>query len=271
MAKEKKSPVDETTVEETDMTSSESTEEIGEQVAEAPADTEVDAATAGSPEAGEESAEAKKPAKTDKTEQPKRAFSHSAKYREVSTHVDRTKAYSIDEALELIKKVAYTKFDGSVDFHANLTPGKKNEDVVRGTVVLPHGTGRERKVVIITEEMIEKIEKGWLNFDVAIATPDMMPKLAKLAKVLGPKGLMPNPKSGTVTTDPQKAAEELKGGRVEYKTDSLNNIHQAIGKVSWDAAKLKENFQTFVGALPKNRLKSVSIAPTMGPGIKVQL
>lgn len=198
-------------------------------------------------------------------------FSHGAKHRESVTLTDKNKTYPALEALELLKKTSYTKFDGSVDVHVSLTPSKKNEDVIRGTVVLPHGTGRERRVVIINDEMIEKIEKGWLDFDVAVASPDMMPKLAKLAKILGPKGLMPNPKAGTVTTDPAKAAEELKGGRVEYKTDTLGNIHQAIGKVSWANEKLAENLETFVVALPKNRIKSVTVAPTMGAGAKVQL
>lgn len=221
-------------------------------------------------ETAEEVKEEKKSKKAEAAT-PAKTHAHGAKHRESVAKVDKNKTYPIAEALELVKQTAYTKFDGSVDVHVRLNPAKKNEDAVRGTVTLPHGTGRERRVVIITDEMIEKIEKGWTGFDVAVATPDMMPKLAKLAKILGPKGLMPNPKSGTVTAEPEKVAEELKGGRVEFKADSLNNIHQAIGKVSWDAAKLTENFQTFVGALPKARIKSVSIAPTMGAGVKVQI
>lgn len=218
-----------------------------------------------------ESAEAAPVKKKKESKKPARQFTHGAKHREVATLVDKNKSYPIAEALELVKKTAYTKFDGSVDVHVRLTEAKKTEDAVRGTVNLPHGTGRDRRVVLITEEMIEKIEKGWLDFDVAVATPDMMPKLAKLAKILGPKGMMPNPKSGTVTTEPEKAMEELKGGRVEFKADSLGNIHQGIGKVSWDAAKLTENFQTFVAALPKSRVKSVSLAPSMGIGVKIAL
>lgn len=223
------------------------------------------------PEVTEEVAEEKAEKKAEKADTPARKFSHGTKHREAAAQVDRDKAYALAEALELVKKTAYTKFDGSVDVHVRLNPAKKTDEIVRGTVTLPHGTGRERRVIIITDEMIEKIEKGWTDFDVAVATPDMMPKLAKLAKILGPKGLMPNPKSGTVTADPAKAAEELKGGRVEFKADSLANIHQAIGKVSWDVEKLSENFTAFVGALPKNRIKSVSLAPTMGPGVKVSL
>jgi large subunit ribosomal protein L1 len=233
---------------------------------------ETDAPTETAEETQIEEVEEKKSSKK-KTEEkaPAQKFSHGAKYREAAAQIDKNKVYSVDEALELVKKTSYTKFDGSVEVHVNLTPAKKNDEAVRGTVTLPHGTGRERRVVIITDEMIEKIEKGWMDFDVAVATPDMMPKLAKLAKVLGPKGLMPNPKSGTVTADPAKAAEELKGGRVEFKADSLGNIHQAIGKVSWDVAKLAENLQTFAGALPKGRVRTISLAPTMGPGVKVQL
>ncbi len=141
---------------------------------------------------------------------------------------------------------------------------------MRGVVTLPHGTGRVRRIIIITDELIEKIEKGWTDFDIAVATPEMMPKLGKLARVLGPKGLMPNPKSGTVTSEPEKIAEELKGGRVEFKADTLGNIHQTLGKVSWETAKLTDNFQIFMTALPRNRVKSVSLAPTMGAGVKVQ-
>lgn len=198
-----------------------------------------------------------------------RKFPHGAKHREAVAQVDKNKVYPLTEAIELAKKTSYVKFDATLDVHIRLNPAKKNEDAVRGTVTLPHGTGRERRVVIVTDEMIEKIEKGWTDFDVAVATPDMMPKLAKLAKILGPKGLMPNPKSGTVTTEPERVAEELKGGRVEFKADSLNNIHQAVGKVSWETGKLAENIQTFVGALPKNRIKSIALAPTMGPGVKL--
>lgn len=209
--------------------------------------------------------------KADKEPKAVAKAAHSAKHRESVAQIDKNKTYSLEEALDLVKKTSYTKFDGAVDVHVSLTPSKKNEDVIRGTVVLPHGTGRERRVIIIDDAMIEKIEKGWLDFDVAVATPEMMPKLAKLAKILGPKGLMPNPKAGTVTPDAAKAAEELKGGRVEYKTDTLGNVHQSIGKVSWANTKLAENFQTLIAVLPKNRIKSVTIAPTMGAGVKVSL
>lgn len=228
-------------------------------------ETEMDEAT----RAEKEKEEAKKAARAEKAANKKAA--HSVKHQASVALVDKNKQYPLEEALDLVKKTSYTNFDGSVDVHVRFNIGKKNEDAIRGMVVLPHGTGRERKVVIITEEMIEKIEKGWLDFDVAVATPVMMPKLARLAKILGPKGLMPNPKSGTVSDTPEKVAEELKGGRVEFKTDSLSNTHQVIGKLSWANTKLAENFTTFVGALPKSRIKSVTIAPTMGAGVKVQI
>lgn len=219
-------------------------------------------------EAGQDaSAVEAKSAKTKSTKE----HAHGAKHRQATAAVDKNKSYPLAEALELAKASAYTKFDATLDVHVRLTSAKKNDEVVRGTVNLPHGTGRERRVIIITEELIEKIAKGWTDFDVAVAAPDMMPKLAKLAKVLGPKGLMPNPKVGTVTSEPERIAEELKGGRVEFKADTLNNVHQAIGKVSWDNAKLMENFQAFIAALPKSRIKTVTLAPTMGAGVRVQL
>lgn len=209
-----------------------------------------------------------KPKKT-KNKAPK--ATRSARYSVAASQIDRLKFYSLAEALELVKKVAYTKFDGSIDIHVNLTPAKKTDEGIRGMVTLPHGTGKERRVIIITEELIEKIEKGWTDFDVAIATPEMMPKLAKLARILGPKGLMPNPKSGTVTSEPAKVAEEMKGGRIEFKSDSLGNIHQAIGRISWPAEKLTANYQTLLNALPKGRVRRATLAPTMGPGVKVLL
>ncbi len=222
-------------------------------------------------ESGNESTEiVAKTKKSSKTTKPKKA-AHGTKHQSAVKLVEHLKSYQLSEALELVKKTSYTAFDGALDVHVRLAAAKKSDDNVRGTVTLPHGTGKEKRVVIIDEPMIEKIEKGWLDFDIAVTTPEMMPKLAKLAKVLGPKGLMPNPKSGTVSTEPEKIAQELKVGRVEFKADSLGNIHQSIGRVSWDDAKLIENFQVFIAALPKSRLKSVTIAPTMGPGVKVSL
>lgn len=194
-----------------------------------------------------------------------------ARYQAAAAQIDKKQTYSMSEALELVKKLSFSNFDGSVDIHINLTPSKKTDENVRGTVHLPHGTGKNRRVVIITEDMIAKIAKGWSDFDVAIATPMMMPQLAKLARILGPKGLMPNPKSGTVTNQPEKVAEEMKGGRIEFKADTLGNIHQAIGKVSWSTEKLTENFQSLISALPKGRIRRITIVPTMGPGVKISL
>ncbi len=263
MAKKSITP-EETPVEES------ATEQVEAASEETPIETTSEEAVAESTDLTEEAAEKTKSKKKAKAEAPKKA-AHGKKHQDSVALVDKNKSYPLAEALELIKKTSYSKFDGSVDLHVRLSAAKKNEDAVRGTVTLPHGTGRERKVVVITDEMIAKIEKGWLDFDIAVATPAMMPKLAKLAKILGPKGLMPNPKSGTVTETPEKALEELKGGRVEFKADTLGNIHQSIGKVSWADTKLTENLQAFVAALPKPRVKSVSVAPTMGAGVKVQL
>lgn len=192
-----------------------------------------------------------------------------ARHSQSLAQLDREKLYPIDEAIELVKKTSYVKFDASVDVHIHLERSKKTDEVVRGLVTLPHGTGRERKVVIITDEILEKIEKGWFDFDIAVTTPEMMPKLAKIAKILGPKGLMPNPKSGTVTSEPEKVATQLKTGKIEYKADSLGNIHQSIGRVSWPNEKLAENFHSLLAAVPKNRIAGITLAPTMGAGVKV--
>lgn len=264
MAKEAKKKKKETT-EVTEEVKVETPESVEEQVVEAPEISKE--STAPTPEVTEQKSQKKESPKKEKTAKKKAV--RSAKYQASTKLVDKSKTYPIVEALDLVKKTSYTKFDGAVDVHVRLTPSKKAYEVVRGTVSLPHGTGKERRVVIITEELIEKIEKGFLDFDVAVATPEMMPKLAKLARVLGPKGLMPNPKSGTVSSEPEKAAAELKGGRIEYKTDTLGNIHQSIGKVSWPSEKLSENYEALLGALPKGRIRSVTIAPSMGAGIKV--
>lgn len=191
------------------------------------------------------------------------------KYLEAAALVDRDKTYPLEEGLDLAKQTCYAKFDAAIDVHLRLSPPKKNEDVVRGSVNLPHGSAKPQRVIIIDEEMIEKISKGWTDFDVAVATPDMMPKLGKLAKILGPRGLMPNPKAGTVTAEPQKIAQELQAGRVEYKVDSLNNVHQSIGRVSWDTAKLAENCRAFISVLPKNRIRSITVVASMGPAVRV--
>jgi large subunit ribosomal protein L1 len=218
------------------------------------------------------------------------------KYVEAAKLVDNTKSYTALEALDLACKTSTAKFDASVDvaFRLNIDP-RKAEQNIRGAIVLPNGTGKTRKVLVIcrgakqqeaTEagadfvgeaEIINKIAQGWFEFDVIVATPDMMGQLGKLGRVLGPKGLMPNPKTGTVTMDVAKAVKEIKAGKVEYRPDKVGNIQMTIGKVSFGAEKLKENLKAVYDALMKVRpstvkghyVKNVSVASTMGPGIKI--
>ena len=218
------------------------------------------------------------------------------KYVEAAKLVDKSKAYTALEALDLACKTSTSKFDASVDvsFRLNIDP-RKAEQNIRGAIVLPNGTGKTRKVVVLcrgakqneaTEagadfvgeaDLIQKISEGWFDFDVIVATPDMMGQLGKLGRVLGPKGLMPNPKTGTVTMDVAKAVKEIKAGKVEYRPDKVGNIQMTIGKVSFGAEKLAQNLKTVYDALLKVRpstikgayVKNVSVASTMGPGVKV--
>ncbi|HHU54218.1 MAG TPA: 50S ribosomal protein L1 [Mollicutes bacterium] len=219
------------------------------------------------------------------------------KYVEAIKMVDRTKLYSKEEAVELVKKTATAKFDESIELALNLNlDTKKAEQQLRGAVVLPHGTGITKKILVITKgeqaqvardlgadyvgdtDMLDKIEKeNWFDFDIIIATPDMMPAIGKIGKVLGPKGLMPNPKTGTVTTDVKRAIEDIKKGRVEYRTDSYGNIHVIIGKASFEDSKLLENLDAFMNLIIKSKpsvvkgkyIKNIAISSTMGPGIKI--
>jgi large subunit ribosomal protein L1 len=220
----------------------------------------------------------------------------SKRLNEVSKLVDSSKLYSIKEAASLIKQTAKAKFDESVEVHVRLgIDPKKSDQIVRGTVSLPNGIGKTRKVVVIAKgekqaeaekagadesgsvDIIEKISKGWLDFDVLVATPDCMKDLSKVAKILGPKGLMPNPKSGTVTFEVGQTVTELKKGRVEYKNDSFGIIHCAVGKVSFDEAKIAENIKALLEAIQKAKpsvskgqyIKSISVSSTMGPGIYI--
>lgn len=220
-------------------------------------------------------------------------------YKDNVSKIEKGKLYSKEEAVKLIKELSSTKFDATVEIAMNLNLNvKKADQQLRGAIVLPKGTGKELKVLVIAKgdqakdareagadfvgdsDMIEKIEKeNWFEFDTLIATPEMMPLLGKLGKVLGPKGLMPNPKTGTVTNDVVKAIEETKKGKVNYRTDSYGNVHGIIGKVSFEADKLAENLKAFVDVIVKskpntvkgNYVKNVSISSTMGPGIKIDL
>ncbi len=221
------------------------------------------------------------------------------KYVEASKLVDRIKLYTKEEAISLVKKTSITKFDASVELAIRLNLDTKQADQqLRGALVLPNGTGKTKKVLVLAKgdqaklakeagadyvgdiDMITKIEKeNWFDFDIIVATPEMMPILGKLGKILGPKGLMPNPKTGTVTMDTAKAVSDVKKGRVEYRTDSLGNVHVIIGKVSFTEEQLLENLVAFVSLIIKVKpstvkgeyVKNISISTTMGPGIKIDL
>ena len=219
------------------------------------------------------------------------------RYAEARKLVDRTNLYDVEEAVSLVKKSATAKFDETVEAHIRLgVDGRHADQQVRGAVVLPHGTGKKVRVLVFAkgdkvaeaeaagadyvggEELVPRIQKeGWLDFDVVVATPDMMGIVGRLGRILGPKGLMPNPKAGTVTMDVTKAVNDIKAGKIEYRLDKANVIHVPIGKVSFTEEQLADNFHTLIGAIIKARpsaakgqyLRSVVITSTMGPGIKL--
>lgn len=194
------------------------------------------------------------------------------RYQEMAAMVDKTKLYPLAEAVELVKKTSFTKFDGTVELHVSLNPltlGEKKD--FRTGVSLPHGTGKEVKVVIADDKVVADIEGGKINFDILVAHPSMMSKLAKVARVLGPKGLMPNPKTGTVTPDPEKRAKELSSGQVNIKTEPGNPlIHMPVGKVSFADGDIADNIKAVLAALG-GKVAKVTLSSTMGPGIHVAL
>ncbi len=217
-------------------------------------------------------------------------------YKNAAAKIDRMKLYDTLEALEIIKEVSTAKFDETVEVHIRLGVDPRHADQqVRGTVSLPHGTGKTRRVLVFAkgekvkeaedagadyvgaEELAEKIQGGWFDFDIAVATPDMMGVVGKLGKILGPRGLMPNPKAGTVTVDIERTINELKAGRIEYRVDKNSIVHVPIGRKSFDIDKLQENLNVFADAIIKAKpaaakgtyLKSVTVCSTMSPGIKV--
>lgn len=224
---------------------------------------------------------------------------HGKKYQEAAKLVDRTTMYDTAEAIALVKKTATAKFDETVEVHIRTgCDGRHAEQQVRGAVVLPNGTGKTVRVLVFAkgdkvaeaeaagadhvggEELIPRIQnEGWLDFDVVVATPDMMGVVGRLGKVLGPKGLMPNPKAGTVTMDVAKAIADIKAGKIEYRLDKANIIHVPVGKISFDEAKLQENFEALMDAIVKAKpsalkgqyLRSITLATTMGPGVKVNV
>ena len=221
----------------------------------------------------------------------------SKKYVEALSKVDRTRMYDAKEALTLVSEIANAKFDETVEAHIKLGVDSRHADQqVRGAVVLPHGTGKTKRVLVFAkgakaaeaeaagadfvgaEELVQKIQgENWFDFDIVVATPDMMGVVGRLGRVLGPKGLMPNPKSGTVTFDVAKAIDEIKAGKVEYRLDKTNIIHVPVGKVSFGGEKLAENFAALMDAIVKAKpaaakgqyLRSIAVASTMGPGVKI--
>ena len=221
----------------------------------------------------------------------------SKKYTQAVAKIDRTKLYDSKEALDLVAEIASANFDETVEAHIKLgVDGRHADQQVRGAIVLPHGTGKTKRVLVFAkgekateaqaagadfvgaEDLVQKIQKeNWFEFDVVVATPDMMGVVGRLGRVLGPKGLMPNPKSGTVTFDVTKAIEEIKAGKVEYRLDKNNIVHVPVGKVSFGGEKLAENFATLMSAIVKAKpasakgtyLRSITVASTMGPGVKI--
>jgi large subunit ribosomal protein L1 len=219
------------------------------------------------------------------------------KFRKAATTVDRAREYPIPEAVTLVKQASFAKFDETVDVAVNLGVDPRHADqVVRGTVVLPHGTGKTVRVLVIAQgdrardaeaagadfvgvEYIQKIKDGWLDTDVIVATPDVMGQLGQLGRVLGPRGLMPNPKAGTVTLDVGKAVREIKAGKIEFRVDKTGNVHAPVGKVSFSPDQLAANVQAFMDTIVRAKpsaakgiyLRSATVSSTMGPGVKLDL
>jgi len=218
------------------------------------------------------------------------------KYKDAAKAIDRATQYEPDDAVRLVKQASTSKFDGGIEAHLRLGVDPRHADqMVRGSVTLPHGTGKKRRVLVFAtgekareatqagadyvgaDDMVKKIQEGWLDFDVTLATPDMMGQVGRLGKILGPRGLMPNPRAGTVTFDIAKAVSDIQGGRIEYRVDKTGIIHTTIGKASYTEAQLKENFAALMDAVVRAKpssakgqyLKSVYLFPTMGPSVPV--
>lgn len=218
----------------------------------------------------EEKAETKEEEKKETKKTKKEKFQkapHSSIYNDLSSSLDREKIYSLTEALELLGKMQRGKFDETVELHINtVTTG------VSGNVTLPHGTGKKTRVVVADDNLIAEVEKGTINFDILVATPDMMPKLAKVAKVLGPRGLMPNPKNGTITQNPEEVIKKYEGGQINFKTETKNPLlHLTVGKMSFGNEKLTQNIETMISAVKKENIVNIILKSTMSPGIKIRI
>jgi len=220
---------------------------------------------------------------------------HGKKFREAQARVPEGQNYSVPEAVSLVKELSFAKFDETVEAAVRLGVDPRHADqIVRGAVVLPHGTGKTARVLVIAQgdrareaeeagadfvgvEYVQKIKDGWLDFDVAVATPDMMGQVGQLGRILGPRGLMPTPKAGTVTMDVSRAVREIKAGKIEFRTDKTGNLHVPIGKVSFDSAKLEENLSAFMDTVIRAKpaaakgtyVRGITVSSTMGPGVTV--
>lgn len=206
-----------------------------------------------------------KPKKAKKEKFLKKGNKRSAAYSAKVMEIDKNKTYPLGEALELLRKVKLTKFDETVELHINTT-----QTGISGQVKLPHGNGKEVRIAIADDKVLAEVEKGKINFDILIAAPSMMPKLGKVARVLGPRGLMPNPKNGTISENPEEAAKKFQGGQINFKTEAKNPImHLSVGKTSFEDSKLSENIKTIILAIKKDRIRNITLKSTMSPAIKL--
>lgn len=218
--------------------------------------------------------EVKKPAKKTSKKKIEVKSRRSPKHKEASAHIEKGKLYKTNEAIELIKKVSYSKFDGSVELHLKLAKKKTKGASVstRGVFQLPHGSGKKKNIIVLDEKIIDEIAKTKkAKFDIAIATPELMPKVGKIAKILGPIGKMPDPKSGTVSNDPKKTIEEINAGKIEYRIDSSNNVHQIVGKVSWDSKKLSENIEVVLSSFQMGKIDAAYLSASMSPSARLDI
>lgn len=238
------------------------------------ADAQISAEVSAIKEDNETAQELNKKASKKVTEASAKKLVRSKKYHDAKKLVEVGKNYPLTEAIELTKKTSISNYDGSVELHLILTKKKSkgSTESSRGIFHLPHGTGKTKNIIVLTEEKIEEIAKTKkLDFDIALASPDLMPKVAKIAKILGPKGKMPDPKAGTVTTDTAKAIQEINSGKAEYRIDGGGNIHQIVGKISWDSAKLAENIKAATSTMPKSRFARIYLTASVGPSVSVDI